>query len=95
MLSVTDVQVWPWEIGICQEEPIWQWSCLLCSVDTLLVYAYSTSDRQMDASSKLTNIVDKSDPHHDCYNGCEVMCLFYVKTNFRNEIFLKNTQALD
>ena len=48
----------------------------------------------MDSSSKLNNIVDQSDPHHDCYKGCEIiMCLFYVKPNFRIEIFLKNTQA--
>ena len=37
------------------------------SVDTLSAYADSASDRQMDVSSKLTNIVDQSDPHDDCY----------------------------
>ena len=65
----------------------------LFTVDTLSAYGDSASDRQMDASSKLTDIVDQSDPHHDCYKGCESMCLFYVKPNFRNDIFLKNTQA--
>ena len=66
----------------------------LFTVDTVSAYGDSASDRQMDASSKLTNIVDQSDPHHDCYKGCEIiMCLFYVKPNFRNDIFRKNTQA--
>ena len=46
--------------------PVW-------SVDTLSAYADSTSDRQMDASSKPTNTVDQSDPHHDCYKGCEII----------------------
>ena len=48
-------------------------------MDTLSAYGDSASDRQMDASSKLTNTVDQSDPHHDCYKDCEIMCLFYVK----------------
>ena len=63
----------------------------LFTVDTLSAYGDSASDRQMDASSKLTNIVDQSDPHRDCYKGCEIiMCLFYVKPNFsRNDIFSK------
>ena len=32
----------------------------LFTVDTLSAYGDSASDRQMDASSKLTNIVDQS-----------------------------------
>ena len=47
-------------------------------MDTLSAYGDSASDRQMDASSKLTNIVDQSDLHHDCYKDCE-MFLFFVK----------------
>ncbi len=31
-------------------------------MDTLSAYADSASDRQLDTSSKLTNIVDQSDP---------------------------------
>ena len=34
----------------------------LFTVDTLSAYGDSASDRQMDASSMLTNIVDQSDP---------------------------------
>ena len=61
-------------------------------MDTLSAYGDSTSDRQMDVSSRLTNIVDHSEPNNDCYKGCEIIyVLFYVKTNFRNDIFLKNS----
>ena len=35
-------------------------------------------DRQMDASSKLTNIVDQSDPHQDCYKGCEIIYVCFM-----------------
>ena len=41
-----------------------------CGVSTLcqpMPYGDSISDRPMDASSKLTNIVDQSAPHHDWY----------------------------
>ena len=64
-------------------------------MDTLSAYGDSASDRQINASSycKLTNIVGQSDPHHDCNKGCEIICLFYVEPNFRNGIFLNNTQA--
>ncbi len=41
-------------------------------------YGDSTSDRQMDASSKLTNIVDQSDPHHDWYKGCEIIYVCFM-----------------
>ena len=48
-------------------------------VDTLSAYGDSASDRQMDAdSSKLINIVDQSDPHHDCYKGCEIICVCFM-----------------
>ncbi len=47
-------------------------------MDTLSAYGDSASDRQMDASSKLTNIVDQSDPHHDCYKGCEIICVCFM-----------------
>ena len=41
-----------------------------------LCHGDSASDRQMDASSKLSNIVDQSDPHHDCYKCMEfLLCL--------------------
>ncbi len=65
-------QVWPWEITICQ------WSCLLWSGDTLSAYGHSASDRQMDVSSRLTNIVDQSDPNHDCYKGCEIIYVCFM-----------------
>ena len=48
------------------------------SVDTLSAYADSASDRQMDVSSKLTNIVDQSDPHDDCHKGCEIICVCFM-----------------
>ena len=64
----------------------------LFTVDTLSAYGDSASDRQMDTSSKLTNIVDKNDPHHDCYKGCEIICVCFMP-NFRNDISLKNTKA--
>ena len=32
----------------------------------------------MDASSKLTNIVDQSDPQHDCYKGCEIIYVCFM-----------------
>ena len=48
------------------------------SVDTLSAYADSASDRQMDVSSKLTNSVDQSDPHDDCYKGCEIICVCFM-----------------
>ena len=47
-------------------------------MDTLSAYGESTSDRQMDASSKLTNIVDQSDPHHACYKGCEIIYVCFM-----------------
>ena len=47
-------------------------------MDTLSAYGDSASDRQMDASSKLTNIVDQSDPHHDCYKGYEIICVCFM-----------------
>ena len=49
-------------------------------MDTLSAYGDSASDRQMDASSKLTNnfIVDQGDPHHDCYKGCEIICVCFM-----------------
>ena len=50
----------------------------LFTVDTLSAYGDSASDRQMDASSKLTNIVDQSYPHHDCYKGCEIICVCFM-----------------
>ena len=55
-------------------------------------YADSAGDRQMDASSKLTNIVDQSDPLP--FMKVVKLCGFF-KTNFRNDIFLNrpNTQA--
>ena len=46
-------------------------------MDTLSAYGDSASERQMDASSKLTNIVDKSERHHDCYKGCEIICVCF------------------
>ena len=46
----------------------------LFTVDTLSAYGDSASDRQMDASSKLTNIVDQS----DCYKGCEIICVCFM-----------------
>ncbi len=55
---------------------ICQWSCLLWSEDTLSAYGDSASDRQMDASSNLSNIVDQSDPHHDYYKDCEIVKLY-------------------
>ena len=39
-----------------------------------LCHGDSASDRQMDASSKLSKIVDQSDPYHDCYKDCEIIC---------------------
>ena len=51
--------------------PVW-------SVDNLSAYGDSTSDRQMDASSKPTTIVDQSDPHHDCYKGCEFIYVCFM-----------------
>ena len=58
-------------------------------MDTLSAYIYgdSASDRQMDASSKLTNIVDQSEPNHDCYKDCEIMCLFFVKPTLEMTFF--------
>ena len=50
----------------------------LFTVDTLSAYGDSASDRQMDASSKLTNIVDQSYPHLDCYKGCEIICVCFM-----------------
>ena len=47
-------------------------------MDTLSAYGESISDRQMDASSKLTNIVDQSDPHHACYKGCEIIYVCFM-----------------
>ena len=38
----------------------------------------STSDRQMDVSSKLTNIVNQSDPNHDYYKGCEIIHVCFM-----------------
>ena len=43
-----------------------------------LCHGDSASDRQMDASSKLSNIVDQSDPHHDCYKDCEIICVCFL-----------------
>ena len=59
------------------------------SVDTLSAYADSASDRQMDASSKLTNIVDQSDPCHDCYKGCEILCVCFMLNLTLEMIFFK------
>ena len=50
------------------------------SVDSVSAYADYASDRQMDISSKLTNIVDQSDPHDDCYKGCEIICVCFMST---------------
>ena len=45
-----------------------------CGVSTLYGDCMGPAgDRQMDASSKLTNIVDQSYPHQDCYKGCEII----------------------
>ena len=42
-----------------------------------LCHGDSASDRQMDASSKLSNIVDQSDTHHACYKDCEIICVCF------------------
>ena len=63
-------------------------------MDTLSAYADSASDRQMDTSSKLTNIADQRDPRHDCYKGCEIICVcFKVNPTLEMIFFLNNTQA--
>ena len=35
-------------------------------------------DRQMDASSKPTTIVDQSDHHQDCYKVCEIIYVCFM-----------------
>ena len=33
---------------------------------------------QIDASSKLTDIVDQRDPNHDCYKSCEIIYVCFM-----------------
>ena len=63
-------------------------------MDTSSAYSGSASDRQIFEISNLTKVVDQSEPisRSLCYKGFEIICLFYIKTNFRNSIVLKNAQ---
>ena len=43
---------------------------------------------QIDASSKLTNIVDQRDPNHDCYKGYEIIYVcFMLKPTLEMTLF--------
>ena len=67
-------------------------------MDTSSAYSGSASDRQIVEISNLTKVVDQSEPHSCslCYKGFEIIYVcFYINTNFRNSIVLKNAQSLD
>ena len=70
---------------------------LFITMDTSSAYSGSASDRQIVEISNLTKLLIKVRPFPlivlYSYKGFEIwpyICLFYIKTNFRSSIVLKN-----